>query len=162
MMLKKYIYHTYEYTIHKGPAASCPICKRLKKTAVEKTNTKASCKKSGRTGGKKRDSNKKLKVAPPVCSECGKKIDRKNKTGLCIICYNKSRASKKGSDSIRICSTEGCNNRLNPSNQTGLCHKCFTKSEYWNKQRKPHGERVTSAIRSRGDKDSSDSSQSVD
>jgi len=160
-MTKKYFYHVSpNHNIHKGTSASCTLCKREK--VHRKKASKATTKTSGKKGGKKSSKRAKKvrhdKATPRTCSVCGKKIDRKNKSGLCIVHYNEQRnvAKKKADASRKQCSMEGCTNLLGPTNQSGLCFKCFAKSDAWNQRRKTHGEWVTSAIRARGIKDPTD------
>ena len=153
-MTKQYIYHTSpDQHIHKGPSSDCPTCRRAKKKKVK--TKKEKCQVSGKSGGKKSAAVTHTRKCP-----CGAKINRDNKTGLCIKCYNKQRRIEKEKlkppqVGPRYCSADGCNTKLSPGNTSGLCAKCFRKSDRWRQRREHHSNWVKSAVFSQDVKDAS-------
>jgi hypothetical protein len=126
-MLPPTFYHvSKEQHLHKGKSKDCRLCnKSVKTTQIEKSKS------NGSAGGKKNKT-----TTARVCSVCGVKIDRKNKSGLCITCFNERRRVQQKGPAIgpRVCSIKGCNTSLSVVNQSGLCASCFRKSEHWKQQ----------------------------
>ena len=74
----------------------------------------------------------KCNTVPKIsCTFCGKRLSRRNKTGLCANCFNQTQVNesieRKKNKEIILCTK--CGSQITSSSKTGFCQSCVSKEK---------------------------------